>query len=100
MAIMVQYSNNTFGYVENRFLDVLIENDKIIAFRRGSGWAKIGLDPIRSPNQQAFEGFDRRALTEKRNCLTCADFVNSHCQSFECASRVSLQGKQVAMNSL
>jgi hypothetical protein len=101
MAIMVQYRNNTFGYVENRALDDLIECQKIVAFRRESGWARIGVDHIRrSRIPQFFDGPDRRAPTEKRSCLTCADFVNSICQSFDCSSRISWQGKQVQMNAL
>jgi len=101
MAIMVQYSNKTFGYVENRVLDDLIDNQTITAFRRESGWVKIGIDPIRNHRiLKFFDGQDRRASTRKQTCLTCADFVNSLCQSFSCSSRKSLQGKQVEMNVL
>ena len=101
MAIMVQYRNNTFDYVENRALDDLIDSQIIIAFRRESGWVKIGIDPIRKNRiPQSFDGLDRRASTGKRSCLTCADFVNSLCQSLNCSSRISWQGKQVEMNVL
>ncbi len=101
MAIMVQFSNKTFDYVENRVLDDLLERGAIIAFRRESGWVKIGVDPIRKSRfSLLFDGQDRRASAKKQSCLTCADFVNSLCQSFSCSSRISLQGKQVGMLDL
>ena len=96
MGIMVHYGNGTFGFVENQALDDLIDSQTIIAFRRKSGWAQIGLDPIRRNRiPLPFEGRDRRGSTGKRSCLTCAEFVNSICQSDDCSSRTSLQAKAV-----
>ncbi len=96
MAIMVKYDNGTYGHVANRNLDDLIGKGIVVAFRRESGWAQIGRDPIRgtSPAQE-LDGPDRRASADKRTCLTCAEFVNSMCRSRECTSRTSLQSKDV-----
>jgi len=101
MAIMVHYGNSTFGFVENRALDDLIDSQTIIAFRRESGWVQIGLDPIRKKSVPLpFEGRERRGSAWKRSCLTCAEFVNAICQSYDCSSRKSLQGKEIAINML
>ncbi len=68
----------------------------IMAFRRESGWAVIGRDPVRRAGvQEAFEGPDRRRVPEKKSCLTCSQFVDSLCRSTDCSSRTSLQGKEV-----
>ncbi len=95
MAIMVHYGNSTFGFVENRSLDDLIDSQAIIAFRRESGWVQIGLDPIRRKSDISlpFEGQERRGSVWKRRCLTCAEFVNAICESYDCSSRLSMQGK-------
>ena len=101
MAIMVHYGNSTFGFVENRALDDLIDSQTIIAFRRESGWVQIGLDPIRKKSvSQPFEGRERRGTAWKRSCLTCTEIVNAICQSYDCSSRISLQGKEVTSNML
>ena len=96
MAIMVQYKDKSYGYEENRALDSLIDQDRIIAFRRSMGWAEIGIDPIRkSGAQQEFEGSDRRAMGSAKNCLTCSDFVDSGCRASGCPTRTSWQTKEV-----
>ena len=101
MAIMVHYGNSTFGFVENRALDDLIDCQTIIAFRRESGWVQIGVDPIRKKNVSLpFEGRERRGSAWKRSCLTCAEFINAICESYDCSSRLSMQGKEVASNAL
>jgi hypothetical protein len=61
MAILVQYRDETFDAVPNKVLDDLIAADKIIAFRRSSGWAEIGRDPIRGQGtSREYEGPERR----------------------------------------
>lgn len=101
MAIMVQYNNRSFGYVAYRELDEMIDKGVIIAFRRESGWAEIGRDPIRQASvPQAFEGPDRRAATGKRSCLTCVHFVDSACRSVDCTARTSSQAKEVERSVL
>jgi hypothetical protein len=61
MAILVQYKDKTFDAVPNNVLDDLIASDKIIAFRRSSGWAEIGRDAIRGHGKsREYEGPERR----------------------------------------
>lgn len=97
MAIMVQYGNNSYGYVQNRELDGLISDGAIVAFRRSDGWAEIGKDAIRvNVVGGSYSGADRRGFVAGMNCLTCTHFVNSLCQSKSCPSRLSMQGKSSA----
>jgi len=35
-------------HVTPRVLDVLLETNRVTKFRRGSGWATVGIDPIRT----------------------------------------------------
>ncbi len=46
-------------------LDVLLEKDQVIKFRRSSGWVTVGIDPIRFKNRREdsrfFNGHDRRS---------------------------------------
>ncbi len=61
MAILVQYKDKTFDAVPNKVLDDLIASEKIIAFRRSSGWAEIGRDPLRGQGaRREYEGPERR----------------------------------------
>ncbi|HEX9023840.1 MAG TPA: hypothetical protein VF799_08385 [Geobacteraceae bacterium] len=90
MAIMVQYKDKSFDYVPNYALDDLIAANSIIAFRRASGWAEIGRDPLRKKRpQKKYEGPERRALAVKMNCLTCYDFVDTICRTGSCPTRIS-----------
>jgi hypothetical protein len=47
MIIKVIYNDKSYGMVDDTHLDTLISSDHIIAFRRSSGWAVIGLDRVR-----------------------------------------------------
>lgn len=94
MAIMVQYKDKSFGYVQNGTLDTLIDADRIIAFRRASGWAEIGVDSLRGARAASdYDGPERRVVEAKKSCLTCIDFVDTYCRTTACSARTSLQGK-------
>lgn len=47
MIIDVIHKGYDEGKVEDYLLDSLIESNKILAFRRRSGWVVIGRDPVR-----------------------------------------------------
>ena len=94
MAIMVQYKDKSFGYIQNDTLDNLIDAQRIIAFRRASGWAEIGVDALRGARAaKDYAGTERRVVEAKKSCLTCIDFVDSFCRTTLCSARTSLQGK-------
>ena len=46
-------------------LDVLLENNQVVKFKRSSGWVTVGIDPIRFKNRReasrSFNGHDRRS---------------------------------------
>jgi len=47
MLIRVRYTTGTYDYVSQAFLDDLIRGNRISQFLRSSGWATIGVDPVR-----------------------------------------------------
>lgn len=47
MGITVIFANGDQAVVPSYVLDYLIKENKITAFRRSSGWVRIGEDPIR-----------------------------------------------------
>jgi len=70
MLIRVQYTSGKDDKVSQEELDRLLASDLIIQFMRSSGWAVIGQDPIRQPDNTElfYSGSDRRNTsgTEKR----------------------------------
>ena len=61
MAIIVQFKDNTYDFVLNNELDDLINSDRIIAFKRSSGWVHISKDPVRrDPSPKRVPGEERR----------------------------------------
>jgi len=62
MLIHVVRTGRHFDYIKDFLLNDLIEKKGIIKFKRSTGWATIGTDPIRGTNRDAaFIGTDRRA---------------------------------------
>ena len=60
MMIRVMYSDGKFDLVKQMMLDLLLERDRVASFRRASGWAVVGRDPIRGVGGISFQGEDRR----------------------------------------
>ena len=60
MMIRVMYSDGRFDLVKQMMLDLLLAKDCIASFRRASGWAVVGRDPIRGVGGISFRGPDRR----------------------------------------
>ena len=46
-VIHVAYSDKSYDYVPDTALDKLIESKKITKFERITGWATVGVDPVR-----------------------------------------------------
>jgi hypothetical protein len=59
-------SDGTPIHVTPRVLDLLLESNRVAKFKRSSGWATVGVDPIRarSGNQNGarYEGPERRSV--------------------------------------
>jgi len=45
--IRVLYNDNRYDYVTDELLDDLIESDRVARFERSTGWATVGVDPVR-----------------------------------------------------
>lgn len=55
----------SYQYLTPLTLDILLENNKVIMFKRSNGWAIVGIDPIRRKDRRKasrpFHGPDRRS---------------------------------------
>jgi hypothetical protein len=59
MLIPVIFSDNSPGQAKTEELDELINNRKIISFRRSGRWVRVGLDPVRGDGGR-YKGPERR----------------------------------------
>jgi hypothetical protein len=60
--IEVVFRDGTRGRVAPKALDLFLKTDKISRFKRSSGWATVGIDPIREEGESsAYRGPERRA---------------------------------------
>jgi hypothetical protein len=61
MFIRVVYKDGKFDMVKPQLLDSLLQRNKLIRFKRSTGWAVVGRDAIRTGRRQGYWGEDRRA---------------------------------------
>jgi hypothetical protein len=59
-------SDGTPIHVTPRVLDLLLESNRVAKFKRSSGWATVGIDPIRAKSRghggASYHGPERRSL--------------------------------------
>ena len=60
MMIRVMYSDGRFDMVKPELLDSLLKEQVITSFKRASGWAVVGRDPIRNSGRTDYNGTERR----------------------------------------
>jgi len=61
MTIQVELIDGTYCRVVPKGLDLLLNRELVKRFRRSSGWAVIGKDPVRYPNKKSeYSGPERR----------------------------------------
>jgi hypothetical protein len=61
MLLRVMYPGEKYDFVKASRLNEMIEAGKITMFQRGGGWARVGVDPIRSKKTDAtYNGSERR----------------------------------------
>lgn len=61
MTIQVELVDGTTCRVVPKGLDLLLGRDLVKRFRRSSGWAVVGKDPIRYPDKKVdYHGPERR----------------------------------------
>ncbi|HET6420918.1 MAG TPA: hypothetical protein VFG19_12210 [Geobacteraceae bacterium] len=80
-------------YVEVPFylLGQLIATGRIRAFRRSTGWAVIGRDPVRDPGKwkSKHDGPERR-LQRDKSCILCPELKGGECVSAACPNRLKM----------
>jgi hypothetical protein len=61
MTIQVELIDGTYCRMVPKGLELLLSRELVRRFRRSSGWAVIGVDPVRVSNRQsAYTGPERR----------------------------------------
>ena len=60
--INVVYKNGIKDSISPALLGTLIKSKQIDQFERSDGWAKVGLDPVRSMGESPFVGEERRGI--------------------------------------
>ena len=60
MMIRVMYSDGRFDMVKPGMLDDLLGQNTVTSFKRSSGWAVVGRDPIRKSGRGNYRGAERR----------------------------------------
>lgn len=58
--IRVMYSDGRFDMVKPSLLEKLLKEEAITSFKRASGWAVVGRDPIRGEVKADYKGIERR----------------------------------------
>lgn len=57
--------DGTYQHLTPPVLDILLEKNQVLKFRRSSGWVTVGIDPIRVKDRREgscpFNGPDRRS---------------------------------------
>lgn len=57
--------DGTYQHLAPAVLDILLEKNHVLKFRRSSGWVTVGMDPIRVKDRREasrlFDGPDRRS---------------------------------------
>jgi len=64
LRIEVILRDGSHHHLAPRVLDIMLERDHVMQFRRSSGWVTVGIDPVRvKPRDNAFcffDGWERR----------------------------------------
>ena len=52
MLIRVVYNNDKYDFLKPARLDESLKAGTIAMFQRSSGWARVGIDPLRNKNNE------------------------------------------------
>ncbi|MGW8311910.1 MAG: GSU3473 family protein [Desulfuromonadales bacterium] len=57
--------DGTYQHLTSSALDILLEKNRLLKFRRSSGWVTVGIDPIRVKDRREasrpYQGPDKRS---------------------------------------
>jgi hypothetical protein len=65
MMIPVMLKDGTDELVQPQVLDRLLDEDRVMFFKRSAGWVVIGRDPLRGMGGGVYEGTERRSALRK-----------------------------------
>ena len=60
MLIRVMYNDGRFDMIKPNTLDDLLAKRTVTSFKRLTGWAVVGRDPIRNSARSRYRGTERR----------------------------------------
>ena len=61
MLLRVMYDDQRYDFIKAARLNEFIEDGTLAMFQRGGGWARVGVDPIRSKKtDSSYNGSERR----------------------------------------
>jgi hypothetical protein len=61
MLLRVMYHDQRYDFIKAARLNEFIEAGTLAMFQRGGGWARVGVDPIRSKKtNSSYNGDERR----------------------------------------
>ena len=50
--VQVAYNDNRYDFVTEKMLDNLLESNKLVKFKRVTGWVTVGVDTLRKANRE------------------------------------------------
>lgn len=62
LSVPIVYEDGMMDQVDPRSLQILIEEEAIVKFQRGKGWAYVGVDPVRRSQNNNYAGPERRRM--------------------------------------
>ena len=62
MMIQVKYRDGIMDMIQTYMLQSMIATNKVVQFKRSSGWVTVGIDPLRGPKTNEHLGHERRAF--------------------------------------
>jgi hypothetical protein len=54
------YTDGRFDLIKHTTLNQLLEQNRLASFKRSSGWAVVGRDPLRGAGDASYHGPERR----------------------------------------
>jgi len=65
MLIQVAYPDEKYDYVKDFMLDRLIDENKVVKFRRRLGWVTVGVDQVRSKKNDTARFYPERRAARR-----------------------------------
>ncbi len=88
MKIWVILKNGKPDNVPDYLVGAMIAAGEVKSIKRSTGWADIGVVPVRKwESGFCYYGPERRTLDQRRLCQNCPHFIEGECTNQICQSR-------------